>query len=83
MNVRKVSNLATPIGEILQVADPDGILLEPGEESRYAVLPLDEDLIDYLLEHNPKLIEDCRRIREDMKAGQFHTHDEIKKMLGV
>ncbi len=83
MNVRKVSDLATPIGDILQVAERDGVLLEPAERSRYAVLPLDEDLIDYLLEHNPKLTEDCRRIREEMKEGQFHTHDEVKKMLGL
>jgi len=82
MTVKRVIDLKTPIGEILQGAESDGVLLDPGEESRFAVLPLDEDLLDYLLEHNPKFTKDCHRIREEMRAGQFHTHDEVRRMFG-
>jgi len=80
MNVRRVADLHMPIGEILRAAEPDGVLLESEPRRRYALLPLDEDLLDYLLEHNPKLIKDCRRIRKQMDAGQFFTHDEVKGM---
>jgi len=82
MTVQHVTDLKTPIGEILKAAGPEGILLESTEKTRYAVIPLDDDLIDFLIERSPKLIEDCRRIREQMRAGRFHGHDEVKKLLG-
>ena len=44
---------------------------------------LDDELIDYLVEHSPRLIETCRGIRERMKAGRFHSHDDVKKALGL
>ncbi len=81
MNVRRVADLHTPIGEILKAAEPDGVLLEAELRRRYALLPLDEGLIDYLLEHHPRFIEDCRRIRRQMDAGEFSTHDEVKRLL--
>jgi hypothetical protein len=82
MTVQCVSDLSTPIGEILQAVGPDGMLLESSGGTRYALVPLDDDLIDHLIERNPKLIEECRLIRERMHAGRFHTHDEIKGLLG-
>jgi hypothetical protein len=74
--------MKTPIGDILESASADGVLLEPeGQGGRYALVPLDDDLIDYLLERNSKLAEICKQIRERMQAGQFHTHEEVVKML--
>ena len=67
--------------QILKAADADGVLLESDSNKRYAVLPLDDDLVDYLLEHNPRFIEDCARIRDRMRAGKFHGHDQVKKAL--
>ena len=34
-----------PIGEILQAAGEEGLLLEAKDKARYAIMPLDEDLI--------------------------------------
>ena len=81
MTVQHVSDPKTPIGEILQAAGSEGILLESHEQNRYAVIPLDDDLIDYLIERNPKFIAECREIRDRMRAGQSHSHDEVKRML--
>lgn len=81
MTVHHVSNPNTPIGDILQAAGSQGILLESDDLNRYAVIPLDDDLIDYLIERNPKFIAECREIRECMRAGQSHSHEDVKRML--
>ncbi len=81
MTVQRVSDLSTSIGEILQTVGPEGMRLESRGGTRYALIPLDDDLIDHLIERNPKLIEQCQQIRERMHAGRFHTHDEIKDVL--
>lgn len=81
MTGQHVTDLKTPIGEILQAAGPDGVLLETEGPNRYALIPLDDDLIDYLIERSPKFIEVCRQVRERMRAGRFHTHDVVKKLL--
>jgi hypothetical protein len=47
----------------------------------YAVNPLDDDLLDYLLERNPALIKQCQRIRRQMKRRAFRSHDEVKRLL--
>jgi hypothetical protein len=81
MTVQLVSDPNTPISEILKAAGSDGLLLEADGQARYAVIPLDEDLIDYLIERSPKFIEVCRRISVLMAAGRFHTHETVKGML--
>jgi hypothetical protein len=81
MTVQHVSDLQMPIGQILDSADAEGLLIESQGRSPYAVLPLDDDLLDYLLERNPQFVADCQRIRESMRVGEFHTHAEVKRLL--
>jgi hypothetical protein len=45
------------------------------------VLPLDDDVIDLLIERNPKFRAVCHEIREQMESGQFQTHEEVKRAL--
>jgi hypothetical protein len=47
----------------------------------FAVLPLDEEVIDLLLERSPALTEECRQIRERMKQGEYMTHDQMLATL--
>ena len=82
MTVQHLNDLKKPIGEILQMMGPEGALLESPAQTRYALIPLDDDLIDYLIERNPKFIVECSQIRENMRAGGFHSHDSVKKLLG-
>lgn len=82
MTIQQVNDPKLPIGDILQIAGSEGILLESPGKGRYAVLPLDEDLSDYLLERSPKLSEACNQIRQQMKAGKFRSHKEVKEILG-
>lgn len=81
MTVQHVNDPKTPISDILRAAGSEGILLESEDQARYAVIPLDDDLIDYLIERNPKFIAECREIRDPMRAGQSHSHDDVKRML--
>jgi hypothetical protein len=81
MTVQPVSDPNTPIGEILKAAGSDGIVLESEGQGRYALIPLDEDLIDYLIERSPKFLAACREIRKRMDAGQFQTHEEVRRQL--
>jgi hypothetical protein len=82
MSVHPVPDLKTPIGEILKAAGAEGIVLESEDQVRYAVIPLDDDVIDLLMERNPKFRAHCLEIRGRMDAGQFQTHEEVKRQLG-
>jgi hypothetical protein len=81
MTIQPVPDPKTPIGEILKAAAPDGLVLESEDQGRYALLPLDEDLMDFLVERNPKFRAVCRQIRTRMDAGQFLTQEEVKRKL--
>jgi hypothetical protein len=81
MTIQPVTDPNTPIGEILKAAGPEGIVLESERQGSYAVIPLDEDLIDYLIARSPKFLAVCRQIRSRMDGGQFHTHEEVKRRL--
>jgi hypothetical protein len=81
MTFRYIKDLKTPIGEILKGAAVDGVLLDTKSRKKFAMIPLDDDLIDYLLERNPKFIRECRRIDAEMRRGKFKTHAQVKKMF--
>ncbi len=54
MTTQPVSDPSTPIGEILKAAGAKGVLLESEDYGSFAVMPLDDDLIDYLIERDPR-----------------------------
>mgnify|MGYP001159158842 CR=1 FL=1 len=81
MTTQNVSDPTTPIGDLLRAAGSDGLLLTSDDQTRYALIPLDDDLLDYLIERSPKLVAECQKIRERMQAGHYRTHDEVKRSL--
>ena len=81
MNVRRIDDPKTPIGDLLRSAQAEGVLVESADEGRYVLLPLEDDLIDYLLEHNPRLIAECAEIRQQMHAGSWRSHEQVRKLL--
>lgn len=81
MTVQSVSDLQMPIGQVLQLAGSDGILLQPQGQSPFALIPLNDDVLDFLLERNPRLIEECRRIRQRMSGGAAHTQGEVNALF--
>ena len=81
MTTQPVSDPNTPIGEILKAAGSEGIVLESDGLGRYALLPLDDDVIDLLIECSPRFRADCLGIRERMASGQFQTHGDVRRQL--
>jgi len=81
MTIRHLKNLKTPIGDFLKEASTKGVVLDAKNHKQIAMIPLDDDLIDYLLERSPRLIKECKKIRAEMKRGKYKTHEEVKKMF--
>ena len=83
MNRRLIDDLETPIGEVLKAADASGALIRSDDQEQYAVLPLDDELIDYLLERNPGFIEECAQIRQRMNSGESYSPEEVERLLAA
>ena len=81
MTTKPITDSMTPIGEVLKAAGPEGIVLESEDQIRYAVIPLDDEIIDLLIERSPKFRANCREIRDRMRAGRFQTHGEVRNEL--
>jgi len=81
VSIQPVSDPNTPIGEILKAAGSEGIVLESEGQGRYALLPLDDDVIDLLIERSPRFRADCHEIRQRMGSGKFHTQEDARREL--
>lgn len=81
MTNQGLSDPKTPIGEILQAVGSEGIVLEFENQAPFAVLPLDDDVIDLLIERNPRFRTICRNIRAQMDGGQFQRHEDVRRRL--
>lgn len=82
VTIQTVNDLHTPIGEILRLAGSDGVLVQPPGEPPFAVMRLDEDLLDFLIERNAQFIEDCGQIRQRMANGAKRSQAEVDSMFG-
>ena len=83
MNVQQISDLQTPIGEILKAAEASGVVIQADDQEQYALLPLDDELLEFLLERNPKFIEECEQIRQRMMSGESYSQDEVERLLAA
>lgn len=79
--IQRVDDMEKPIGEVLQLAGTDGVLLQARGQSPFALIPLNEELLDFLIERNPRFIEDCRQIRQRMAHGSSHSQDDVNLMF--
>ncbi len=53
MTIQPIPDPNTPIGQIIKAVGSEGIVLESEGQGRYALLPLDDDVIDLLIERSP------------------------------
>jgi hypothetical protein len=83
MKIRQVRDLNVSLGAVLKSVGAKGGVLEIPGEKQYVLMPLNDDLLDFLLERSPKLIKECQQIRARMAAGRFITHQQLKKRLGA
>ena len=71
----------TPIGEILKAAGTDGIVLESEGQGRYAVIPLDDDLIDFLVERSPSSAPIAVRSAVESMPVSSRPIEEVRRQL--
>jgi len=81
MKTLKLTDRKIPFGDLLENAPADGVLIKTKGHLTYALMPLDDNLLDYLLERDPKFIAECRAISKRMKSGQRHSHAEVLKLF--
>jgi hypothetical protein len=58
-----------------------GVLLESEGQGSFGLIPLDDDLIDFLIEQSPRFRADCHEIRGRMQAGQSQAHEDVRRQL--
>ena len=83
MKVKQITDLGVSMASILKSLGPKGGIVEVPGKKEYVLMPLDDGLLDYLLERSPKLIKESREIRRRMTAGHFVSHEQVKKRLGA
>jgi hypothetical protein len=83
MTLYDLDNMPAPIGDVLHNAGSEGVLLGVGGEPSFAELPLDEEVLDLLIERNPRFIEECRQIKERMRLGNRVSHEDVRAMFSA
>jgi hypothetical protein len=81
MPVERISQADTSVTALLSKAREEPLILQAEGTGDFAVLPLDDEVIDLLLERSPTLLEECSQIRERMKQGKYFTHEQMLKAL--
>lgn len=81
MTMQTVSDLCTPIGDVLDLAGDSGVLVQGQGKAPFAVIKLDDDLLDFLIERNPRFIAECNSIRQKMQSGASHRQAAIDEMF--
>jgi hypothetical protein len=83
MTIHEIDDLNTPISEILNKASSEAVVLPSDGSEPFVVLRLDDDLYDFLIEHDPKLIKECAQIRERMQAGNRISHEDVVRRFAA
>jgi hypothetical protein len=81
MPLTRIEDLEVRLAEILPAVGSRGVLIAGDGSSQYALMPLDDDVLDLLLERDPAFAEHCQSIRAAMQAGQHQTHEAVRKLV--
>ena len=81
MAIEKISPQNTEIASLLDRATREPLILRSEASGDFALLPVDDDVLDLLLERNPVFIEECREIQKRMEQGDYLTHEQVLAAL--
>jgi hypothetical protein len=81
MPVMKAAETHASIGELIDQAREEPLVFETEGKGSFVLLPVDDELLDLLLERSPRLIEKCQQIRERMEQGEYWTHEQVMEMF--
>jgi hypothetical protein len=82
MTIHEIKDPNAPISEVLSRASSEAVVLPTQDDDTFVILRLDDDLYDFLIERDPKFIQECTEIRERMRAGNRVSHEEVKRRFG-
>jgi hypothetical protein len=81
MPIEKISLADSGIAALLDRARHEPLILRSENSGDFALLPLDDDVLDLLLERDPTFIQECREIQERMVQGDYLTHEQVVAAL--
>jgi hypothetical protein len=81
MAIEKISPEANEIVALLDRARQEPLILRSDKSGDFALLPVDDDVLDLLLERDPIFIQECREIQKRMEQGDYFTHEEAITIL--
>jgi hypothetical protein len=56
-------------------------MLKRKGKTRFLLAPLNDDMLDFLLEHSPKLMRECEKRRRNARMGKVRSLEEVKHMF--
>jgi hypothetical protein len=81
MAIQKISLDNSEIVSLLNRARQEPLILRSENSGDFALLPVDDDVLDLLLERNPIFIQECREIQKRMEEGDYLTHEQALAAL--
>ena len=81
MAIQKISPHAREVVALLDRARREPLILRSEISGDFALLPVDDDVLDLLLERDPVFIHECREIRKRMEQGEYLTHEQALAIL--
>jgi hypothetical protein len=81
MPVERVIQTDTRIVDLLSRARQKPLILQADDADEFALIALDDEVIDLLLERNPEFIAECKQIDQRMKRGDYLTHEQVLQAL--
>ena len=81
MAVEKISSEDREIVALLDRARREPLILRSENSGDFALIPVDDDVLDLLLERNPIFIQECREIQKRMEQGEYLTYEQVLAAL--
>jgi hypothetical protein len=77
MPVEPISPNEEHLTALLDKARHEPMILQTTTAGDFALLPLDDEVIDLLLERHPTFTRECQAIRTRMQQGAYRTHEQV------
>ena len=81
MAIEKINREDSRIATLLDRARQEPLILRSESSGDFALLPVDDDVLDLLLERDPVFIQECREIQNRMERGEYLTHEQVLAAL--
>jgi hypothetical protein len=81
MAIEKISPENGEIVSLLDRASREPLILRTENSGDFALLPVDDEVLDLLLERNPIFIQECREIQKRMEQGDYVTYEAAVEMF--